>query len=327
MEDRITKYFLGELGQQETSELFHEMKTDNLLRNEFVRLQNLYALSHLSELSVNEEEGREWYERLMHKLNTNKHRKIAKLVFKYAAIAIVLIASTFFLTMHFYNNNAENNKLYVPAGQRAQLTLQDGTNVWLNAQSTLIYPSRFTAKERKVTIIGEAYFDVAKNSKKTFVVNTQNVEIQVLGTEFNVCSYPNTNYIQTNLVEGSLRVSDNRNIRKSVTLKPDDQLTIKDGQMFLSKTSNADYFLWKDGIYTFDNEKLIDIIKKLELYYDVTIKIEDPEIFDVRYTGKFRQRDGIEEILRIIQKIQKFNIHKDRENNIITLTKYNTNSF
>jgi ferric-dicitrate binding protein FerR (iron transport regulator) len=97
--------------------------------------------------------------------------------------------------------------------------------------------------------------------------------------------------------------------------------------MFLSKTSNADYFLWKDGIYTFDNEKLIDIIKKLELYYDVTIKIEDPEIFDVRYTGKFRQRDGIEEILRIIQKIQKFNIHKDRENNIITLTKYNTNSF
>lgn len=325
MEEKLTKYFQGKLGQQETYELFHEMKTDKLLRAEFVRLQNIYALTHLSQLSVNEEEGRKSYSRFTHKLHTNIHRKTVRLVFQYAAIAIVLVASTFFLTTLFYNN-IETNTLYVPAGQRAQLTLQDGTNVWLNAQSTLIYPSRFAANERKVTIIGEAYFDVAKNPKKPFVVNTQNVEIQVLGTEFNVCSYPNTNYIQTNLVEGSLRVS-NEAIQKSVTLKPNDQLTIKDGKMFLSKTSNADYFLWIDGIYTFDNEKLIDIIKKLELYYDITIKVEDPEIFDVRYTGKFRQRDGIEEILRIIQKIQNFNIHKDKENNIITLSKYNTNSF
>ena len=91
--------------------------------------------------------------------------------------------------------------------------------------------------------------------------------------------------------------------------------------MTLSKTANSDYFLWTDGIYTFENERLLDIINKLQLYYDVKIIVEDPEIFDVKYTGKFRQRDGIDEILRIIQKIRKFEIKKDTDKNIITLTK------
>jgi ferric-dicitrate binding protein FerR (iron transport regulator) len=91
--------------------------------------------------------------------------------------------------------------------------------------------------------------------------------------------------------------------------------------MSLRKIQNSDYFLWKDGIYTFENERLLDIIEKLQLYYDVKIVVKDPEIFNVRYTGKFRQRDGIDEILRIIQKIQKFNVQKDTENNVITITK------
>ncbi|MEL7601424.1 MAG: DUF4974 domain-containing protein, partial [Proteiniphilum sp.] len=95
----------------------------------------------------------------------------------------------------------------------------------------------------------------------------------------------------------------------------------KEGNMFVREMQNSDYFLWKDGIYTFKNERLLDIIEKLQLYYDVKIIVKDPEIFNVRYTGKFRQRDGIDEILRIIQKIHKFNIQKDIENNIITITK------
>ena len=91
--------------------------------------------------------------------------------------------------------------------------------------------------------------------------------------------------------------------------------------MNVSEISNPEHLLWKNGIYSFNNERLIVILEKLQLYYDVKIVVEDPEIFDVRYTGKFRQRDGIDEILRIIQKIQPFKIERDRDNNIITLTK------
>jgi ferric-dicitrate binding protein FerR (iron transport regulator) len=169
--------------------------------------------------------------------------------------------------------------------------------------------------------VGEAYFDVAKDQKKPFVVTTQQLTMEVLGTEFNVYSYPGAGYIETDLVEGSLKVYNKESPKASVTLKPNEQLVVRDEKMYLGEIQNTDYFLWKDGIYAFENERLIDIIEKLQLYYDVKIIVKDPEIFNVRYTGKFRQRDGIDEILRIIQKIQRFNVQKDIENNVITLTK------
>lgn len=98
-------------------------------------------------------------------------------------------------------------------------------------------------------------------------------------------------------------------------------MVYKDNKMSIAPISDPDHVLWREGIYCFQNEQLIDIIEKLQLYYDVKIVIEDPDVFEIRYTGKFRQRDGIDEILRIIQRIQPFKIEKDKENNIITLTK------
>jgi len=104
-------------------------------------------------------------------------------------------------------------------------------------------------------------------------------------------------------------------------LRAGDEATIDGENISVSEIVNPNYFLWKDGIYSFDNESLLEILQKLQLYYDVTIKVEDPEIFNVRYTGKFRQSDGIDEILHIIRKIHRFNIKKDPENHILTLSK------
>lgn len=145
--------------------------------------------------------------------------------------------------------------------------------------------------------------------------------MEVLGTQFNVYSYPGAGYIQTKLIEGSLRVYQADNKNSSIILKPDEQVTIRGNNMTVGHINNPDHMLWRNGIYSFNNERLIVILEKLQLYYDVKIVVEDPEIFNVRYTGKFRQRDGIDEILRILQKIQPFKIMRDRENNIITLTK------
>ena len=324
MDERLPKYFSGELGQSDISDLFNELRTNELLREEFVRMQNAHALTHLSKLSKNESEGRRSYQLFLQQLKTKKQQKVVRLIMQYAAAALVLIASTFFATQYFLTdtgNKEDMNTLVVPAGQRAQLTLQDGTSVWLNAQSTLTYPARFSGKMRRVTVSGEAYFDVAANPKKPFIVSTQNMEMKVLGTQFNVYSYLGTGCIKTDLVEGSLMVYSKQSPTASVTLKPNEQIVVKDGKMFVRKIQNSDYFLWKDGIYTFENERLLDIIEKLQLYYDVKIVVKDPEIFNVRYTGKFRQRDGIDEILRIIQKIQRFNIQKDIEKNVITISK------
>ncbi len=193
--------------------------------------------------------------------------------------------------------------------------------MWLNANSTLKYPAKFSRKSRHVKVEGEAFFDIAQNKKAPFIVSTKDIDMKVLGTQFNVHSYSETDYVKTDLIEGSIKVYRKSSENKGVTLKPNDQVTISGNKMTLSKTANSDYFLWTEGVYAFNNERLLDIIEKLQLYYDVKIVVEDPEIFDVRYTGKFRQRDGIDEILRIIQKIRRFGIKKDVENNIITLTK------
>ena len=324
MKEILTKYFSGEINGSEERKLFGQMEYDESLRAEYIRLQNIYALTLLGQHPSQEAEGVKGFTTFTQRLQARKRQMKARVILQYAATALLLITSTFFLTRALLlrsNAAIEMNTLYVPAGQRAQLTLHDGTQVWLNAQSTLTYPARFSGNRREVSVVGEAYFDVAENRQKPFVVTTQQLTMEVLGTEFNVYSYPEAGYTQTSLVEGSLRVSETSNKNKSVLLSPYHQVTFSDNKMQLDKLNNPEHLLWRDGIYSFHNEQLIKILAKLELYYDITILVEDPEIFNIRYTGKFRQRDGIDEILHILQKIQSFKIHKDKENNLITLSK------
>lgn len=323
MNDKILRYFQKGLSTNERVELLKSIENDDLLKQDFIRFQNLQAITHLSTQFINRDEGERSFHSFFQRIKRNAQLKIISNLFKYAAVAVILISSTVWATLYFSGRETKThlNTLYVPAGQRAQLTLQDGTQVWLNAKSTLKYPSNFSKKSRKVEVIGEAFFDVTKDTKRPFIVSTQHIDMQVLGTQFNVYSYPETGYIQTDLLEGSLMVYDEQTPEANVTLKSHEQVIVKDGKMLIGEIENPDYFRWKEGVYTFENERLLDIIEKLQLYYDVEIIVKDPEIFNVRYTGKFRQRDGIDEILRIIQKIQKFNVHKDNESNVITLTK------
>lgn len=323
MDEQLLRYFSGELLVKERLELIHRIENDNQLKAEFIHLQNLNAVSQLAPHSSDRNEGIKHYKIFTARIKRNSQRKLFVNITKYAAIALILITSTVLATLHLSDivMDSTMNTLYVPAGQRAQITLQDGTEVWLNAQSTLKYPSRFSKKNREVEIIGEAFFDVAKDKNRPFIVSTQYIDMEVLGTQFNVYSYPGAGYIQTELIEGSLRVYGTDNESEGIILKPDEQVVIRGNNMIIGNISDPDHILWKNGIYSFNNERLIVILEKLQLYYDVKIIVGDPEIFNVRYTGKFRQRDGIDEILRIIQKIQPFKIERDRDNNIITLTK------
>jgi len=322
MDEQLYRYFSGELTDKERLEFINLVENDDQLKMDFMRLQNLNAVLQLSTQATDRSEGSKSVIEFADRVKRNVQRKRFLNFLKYTAIAIILIASTIWGTL-FLSDKLEPtmNILYVPSGQRAQLTLQDGTEVWLNAQSTMKYPSHFSKKNRKVEIIGEAFFDVAKDKKRPFIVTTQHINLEVLGTQFNVYSYLNAGYIKTDLVEGSVKVYQTDNVKNGIILKPNEQVLIKGNHMTIGNTDNPDHLLWKNGIYAFNNERLIDIIEKLQLYYDVNIVVDDPEIFNVRYTGKFRQRDGIEDILHIIQKIQSFKILRDRDINTIRLTK------
>ncbi|MTU74433.1 DUF4974 domain-containing protein, partial [Parabacteroides merdae] len=155
---------------------------------------------------------------------------------------------------------------------------------------------------------------------KPFIVSSQGIETKVLGTQFNICSYRKNNDVRTSLIEGSLQIYFTGKENESIILSPNEQISIKNGTIKVDTISHHDYFLWKEGIYSFKDELLVDILNKLQLYYDVRIIIRNPSINQEKYTGKFRQRDSIDDILRMLQKIHKFKIQKDEENNIITLS-------
>lgn len=325
MNEQITKYFQGELNTAERLQFLRQVEANDELKKQFIEYKNMQALLALSNQMDNKEENVQRYILFNKIIRTKKIRKIILHATSYAAVITLLVLSTYWLTISHYNSQQSlaniENTLYVPAGQRVRLTLQDGTEVWLNSQTKLSYPTFFSGDERRVTVEGEAFFDVAKNPEKPFIVSSRGVEMKVLGTKFNVYSYPGKESIQTSLLEGGLKVYFPNAESSGITLKPNEQVTINGTQMKVGTLSHADYFLWRDGIFSFINEPLINILKKLELYYDVKIIVEDPSIYSWEYTGKFRQRDGIDQILYMIQRIHKFKISKDEENNIFTLSR------
>lgn len=324
MDEQIKKYFQEELNIAERLDLLKGVEADSELKQQFIEYKNMHALFALSDPADNKEESRQGYLRFTQNIRSRKIRRFTLQTVGYAATIALLIASTYWFTANTFGKQTYAdvmNTLHVPAGQRVKLTLQDGTDVWLNAQSTLTYPALFSDNERRVTIEGEAFFDVAKDAQKPFIVSSQGVEMKVLGTRFNVDSYPGSDRIQTSLVEGSLQIYAPLSRSGVVILKPDEMVTIQGHKMKVTAIPHSDHFLWKEGVYSFKNELLIDILKKLELYYDVKIVVQDPSIFKWEYTGKFRQRDGIDKILQMIQHIHKFTVRKDEKNNIITLSK------
>lgn len=351
MQNKLNKYFQGELSTNEKLELFREMKCDLELQKQFIEYKNLNSLFSYSFIPDDFEDSQEAYLRFRTLCAKIKKRRLVLNAMSYAATCAILIASTYLITTKYFaktNIPEANNTLYVPAGQRLKITLADGTDVWLNAQTKLTYPVIFTGEERRVILDGEAYFDVAKDETKPFIVSTHDIELKVLGTEFNVYSYSSEDYSQTSLINGSLEVYLKDQQSKAVKLKPNDQVTISNKQiqssqlslpkdtntvsgkvnrntMHLGKITNTEHFLWKDGIYSFENELLVNILKKLEIYYDVEFMIEDSSIYQWEYTGKFRQQDGIDKILDMIRRIHNFDITKNEKTNIIILDKSTTN--
>ena len=192
MNEQIIKYFQGELRTTEKLQFLREVETNSELKEQFIEYKNMRALLALSDQVDNKNANKRGYIQFNKLITTRKIRKIILHTASYAAVVTLLILSTYWFTSNHLESQQSvikvENTLYVPAGQRVRLTLQDGTEVWLNSQTKLTYPALFSDNERRVTVEGEAFFDVAKNPQKPFIVSTQGLEMKVLGTKFNVCS-------------------------------------------------------------------------------------------------------------------------------------------
>lgn len=232
-----------------------------------------------------------------------------------AAVAVITLVVTL-----FYKNREEQNywltaqKISAPAGQRVQLELSDGTQVWLNARTKIEYPAAFVGKDRRVKLDGEAYFQVAKNASKPFIVQTSKGDVEVLGTKFNVESYSDDNTFTTALMEGAVKVTAGG---YQCNLKPNQMAYLKDGKIRVAPIEDYNPYRWREGIISFKNETFPDIIHKFEKYYGVEFRIENKAVISYRCSGKFRHSDGVQYALRVLQKDVDFKFTRDEENHII----------
>lgn len=186
------------------------------------------------------------------------------------------------------------NTIATPRGGTYHVLLEDGSKVWLNAASSITFPASFEATERKVELQGEAYFEIAKNRTRPFIVKAGNQSIQVLGTKFNVNSYTNEPNLKTTLVEGSVKVS---NQIGSLILKPGQQSQSTAYQKItLREVETEEFLAWKDGMFSFQRADLKTVMKQFERWYDIDVQFED-ELPDMYFTGKIYRNLNLNEAL------------------------------
>ncbi|MDR1557830.1 MAG: FecR family protein [Tannerellaceae bacterium] len=325
MHDLIAKYFKRKISKPEKEELFSLMESDKELKNEFISVQNLYGLYSLLPSEKDETIA-------LHKLQEFKQRRRRRQILlsfrqaaAYAAIVCITASVTWALMKYtsLIGKEAQPAIAYeevtTPAGQRVRLKLHDETIVWLNARSTLRYPTRFSGGERKVELDGEAYFEVAHKEEQSFVVSTDKLNIKALGTQFNVSAYKEKNEFNTSLLNGSVKIYNKGNEQNAMFLKPNEYAELKNNKLIRHTFNNLNFLLWKEGIYAFDNLVFTDIMNKMEWYYDIKVNVHNQKLNAYKFSGKIRHRDGLESILRTLQKVYHFSFVKDDELNTITI--------
>lgn len=237
---------------------------------------------------------------------------------KIAAVFVITVAcGTYFYKSEIRKIGEAMNTIKVPAGQRANLTLPDGTNVWLNARSEMRYPAVFTGNKREITLDGEAYFEVTHNEDKPFVVQTNKCNVEVLGTKFNVEAYSDSEDFCTSLMEGSVRVSDKGNPSETVLLSPNHMVSLENGQLSTSLILDFDVFRWKEGLICFRNMNFEQLMLRFEKCYGVRIVVENKHLVNYICSGKFRISDGIDNALRILQKDAKYSFERNNDESVI----------
>jgi transmembrane sensor len=208
------------------------------------------------------------------------------------------------------------NTISTPRGGQYEVTLPDGTKVWLNALSSLSFPLSFSRSQRQVRLTGEAYFEVAPDKARPFLVETSHTEVHVLGTSFNIKAYSDETTTTTTLVAGAVRVANGHNQH---VLQPGQQsLADQQGSLAVSAANIEEAVAWKDGYFIFHNASIRDIMRQASRWYDVNIQYE-VNTEDLQFGGRISRFSNISELLKNLELTG--SVHFSIEGNIVTVTR------
>lgn len=269
------------------------------------------------------------------------HKSRKRLYIIASAIAIAASLIIFFLVPALKTNNPAPNpisEISTKNGSKTDILLPDGTRVWLNSGSKVTYNKNFGESVREVILTGEAYFNVKHNPQKPFIIHTPVIDIKVLGTEFNVKSYPDEPTTETSLIRGSIEVTLNERKANKIILKPNEKLVVTKEEKILAaepnipveqapliSLSHLNYFSkdstimetsWVENQLVFEDESFAELAKRMERWYGIQISFKDDEATELRFTGKFRE-ETIYEALKAMKITADFNYTIN--NNTVTI--------
>ncbi len=317
MNKLLTKYINGKCTDKEKIEIINWIDSDPENMREYLRQRKLNDISNwrikvpeaLDPLKAKKNTIKSWF-------GNNLYKEAIKIaaVFIFAFFIFQNLATEISSRI----NGVNMQTLHVPAGQRAEITLEDGTKVWLNANTTLEFPSHFSGKKRLVSLNGEGFFEVKHDKSKPLIIEGGKYNVKVLGTKFNLVNYPEKEIFKTSLLDGSVEIM-NKNGSSGFELKPNEEAHLENNTMIISPIQNVEHFLWREGIISINDLTFGELCEELELYFDVKIEMKNLRLQKSTFTGKFRMKDGIDHVLKVLQLKNGFQYRINEKLNIITI--------
>lgn len=305
--DLIAKYYSNECNQKETDELFQWVRqskeNEELFNNVKKDLELININKSMNKVNVDSAWDKLRNRILDDEVEVNIPEKTTKLwnfnrVLRYAAM-IIIIAGIGITVGKLYNSNPLIEEYTDNTEQDKEIILPDGTKVFLNADSYLAYPDQFASNERRVKLKGEAFFDVTKNQKKPFIIESNNAEVKVLGTSFNVNAKLPDNEIQVYVKTGLVQLSRKNNIEEKVLINPGDLGKLTAEKVEKIKNEDPNILSWKTKEIVFIENNIAEVIYVLNKTYNINIQCDDENILELKYTSTFRNQK-IDSILNVI---------------------------
>lgn len=318
MEELLYRYFSGQLSDVEKLELFEKLDSDPAFKDEFIKIQNNYSLSQMLRNDKDLEFAQERLSKLKRQEKNIQIRRNIMRVSRYAAILLLIVGLFSLIQKYtsFLSTKITYTEYSAPIGLRKEIYLPDSTKVCLAPASKLRVPSKFIGDTRLVELDGEALFDVTSDKKKPFIVKTNKYKVKVLGTIFLVNDYSNNTSFKTSLLEGSVNVYNNK---ENILLEPGESVMLQNNKLEKSTSSMNDIHYLQSGVYEFDQQSLMQIVNMLSNWYKVEITINNKDLSKSQLSGKFRENDDLEAMLRAIQQIYPFKYNKTINGNVIEI--------
>lgn len=302
----LLAYLNGE-ADYEQKVLAEQWLSDSENAETFRQLQKINGLT--SDLGMfNRFDVQKAKQQVLRKHKANRAKVFLLAIQKVAAILFipVLLAGIWYFIQHKelskeLNVLSVNQEIITQPGTKSHLFLPDSTEVWLNSASTLKFPSVFKGNERRISLQGEAIFKVFKNKKKPFIVGTSTMDIEAVGTEFNVSAYPGDLKVSTTLAEGKVKITDKADAAKVIYIDPGVQVNY-DTSSKTYKTENVrvkDVIAWREGVLIFNETPFYEVAARIGRWFNADVQISDKSIANYRFTGTFTS-ESLEQVMELL---------------------------